>query len=676
MLIGIKNYLLLPQQLTEFEDSYLARMNRIAMGFFVLHLPIFSLIAYFNDTGAVSALVLTSTVLAGPLVAIKTSKNRRFVSTIMGVAAMFMGGLLVHFGQGPVQIEMHFYFFVLIALLAVFANPMVIVAAAVAATAHHTLLWLALPASVFNYDAPIWVVGVHAAFVILESVAACFIARSFFDNVIGLEKKVAERTAELEDRNRDMRLILDSVKQGFLTLDPNGRISEERSASVEHLLGVIEPDSMIFDVISRYDPNAAEWMDMGLSEVFDGFMPIELTIDQLPARLNTDTRSLSIQYNPITVDGEVAGLAVVLTDITAEIEKEQLEAESKEMIAVIDGVHSDREGFLEFFQEAERLVEALRTETRDDLAQLKRRLHTLKGNSSIFGLNRVAEACHLIEDHLEQHGETPEGALWTKLFGCWSTARGNLRRLVNEDRGELRLTDEQYRHHLSQILSRQTTEALAVDVASWTLEDTDRRLKRIADQSRRLAERLGKGDVQVRVESNHLRTEPEQWSGFWASLIHVVRNAVDHGFETPEQRDAAGKKYPPELTLRTYIQDERFIVSVADDGRGIHWDRIAEIAKKHELPCETSAQLIHALFQDGVSSADEVSRTSGRGVGMAALKEECEKLEGIIAVQSERGRGTEFRFSFPISKMAPKTNSLLKSHGISNAFHEPIRNGR
>ncbi|TWU04075.1 ATP-binding protein [Neorhodopirellula pilleata] len=664
MLNALKSYLLLPNEVTEFEDQYLARMNRIAMGFFALHLPIFTLIAYFNDTGVWTALVLTSAVLAGPLVAISTWKNKRSISSIMGVAAMFMGGLLVHFGQGPVQIEMHFYFFVLIALLAVFANPMVVVAAAVTAAAHHTLLWLALPASVFNYDAPIWVVGVHAAFVVLESVAACFIARSFFDNVIGLEKKVAQRTAEVETRNRDMRLILDSVKQGFFTLDSSGRISEERSAAVDHLLGAIEPGSMIFDVISRHDLKTAEWMDMGLSEVFDGFMPIELTIDQLPSRLNANERSLSIQYNPIEIGGNVTGLAVVLTDITAEVEREKLEAESREMIAVIDGIQADREGFLDFFQEAEAIVEALRTEPRSDLALLKRRVHTLKGNASIFGLQRVADACHAIEDHLEEYHEIPDGSLWTKLLGCWATARGNLRRLVNEDNCELRLTDEQYRSHLLQILNGQTAEALAVDVASWQLEGTEKRLNRIAEQARRLAERLGKGDLVVRIEGNHLRTEPEQWSGFWASFIHVVRNAVDHGLETPQEREAAGKELPPELKLQTHIQGDRYVVTVADNGRGINWERIAASAQKHGIPCETSSQLIDALFEDGVSSADEVSETSGRGVGMAALKQECENLGGTIEVESETNSGTEFRFCFPLSQMTPQTNSLLESHGI------------
>jgi signal transduction histidine kinase len=198
---GLLRYILLPSQSSEFEKNYLVRVNRVALWFFVAHLPVFTLIAYFNSTGPKLAIGLTSAVLIGPLMAMRFLQSQRSVSVIMGITAMLMGGLLVHFGQGPVQIEMHFYFFVLLALLAVYANPLVIVVAALTVAVHHLVLWYVLPASVFNYDAPVWVVGVHALFVVLEAVAACFIARNFFDNVVELEQRIQERTLLLTETN-------------------------------------------------------------------------------------------------------------------------------------------------------------------------------------------------------------------------------------------------------------------------------------------------------------------------------------------------------------------------------------------------------------------------------------------------------------------------------------------
>src|ERR1700733_6071417 len=152
----ISHYLTLPDEMTAFEARYVRRLNKIALWFFVAHLPAMMLIAWINGTGAILAAGLTLAAVAGPALAYFTLQNPRAVSVVYGVAAMFMGGVLVHVGQGPIQIEMHFYFFALIAMLAVFGNPMVIVVAAITVALHHLALWCLVPRSVFNYDAPVW----------------------------------------------------------------------------------------------------------------------------------------------------------------------------------------------------------------------------------------------------------------------------------------------------------------------------------------------------------------------------------------------------------------------------------------------------------------------------------------------------------------------------------------
>jgi hypothetical protein len=124
---ALLGYLVLPANLSEFEAGYLQRTNKIALLFFLLHLPVFVAVAYFNDTGPALAAGLTTLVLAGPVAAYQGFSTPRVVSLVYGFVAMLMGGLLVHFGQGPMQIEMHFYFFALLAMLTIFGNPLVIV---------------------------------------------------------------------------------------------------------------------------------------------------------------------------------------------------------------------------------------------------------------------------------------------------------------------------------------------------------------------------------------------------------------------------------------------------------------------------------------------------------------------------------------------------------------------
>src|SRR5438552_17555983 len=118
----IVNTIFLPNEISAFERDYLKKVNRLTMQFFWLHVPVFIAVAWFNDTNPLLAAVLTSAVAVGPWLAYRTLANPRTVTLVYGFASMLMGGLLVHFGQGPVQIEMHFYFFALIAMLALYGN--------------------------------------------------------------------------------------------------------------------------------------------------------------------------------------------------------------------------------------------------------------------------------------------------------------------------------------------------------------------------------------------------------------------------------------------------------------------------------------------------------------------------------------------------------------------------
>lgn len=133
--------------------------------------------------------------------------------------------------------------------------------------------------------------------------------------------------------------------------------------------------------------------------------------------------------------------------------------------------------------------------------------------------------------------------------------------------------------------------------------------------------------------------------------MHVVRNAVDHGIETGEERVAAGKPLEPTLALKAYTSGDALVIEVADDGRGIDWNVIARKASDAGLPAHSPGDLADALFADGVSSRDVVSELSGRGVGLAAVKQACEDLGGKVEVLSRKGRGTQFLFRLPLSRV-------------------------
>ena len=651
---SILSFLRLPAEITPFEQQYVGRMNRIALVFFWLHLPAFTAIAWFNDTGAVFAAALTAFALVGPTVAFKTFANPRRVSMVHGFTAMCMGAILVHFGQGLVQIEMHFYFFVLLALLAVFANPSVVLVAAVTVSVHHASFWAVLPTSVFNYEAPLWVVGVHATFVVLESIAAVFIARSFFDSVIGLDKTVQARTAQLDAKNKDMQLILDNVGDGLLIVNRQGELVGEPSARVVDWFGAPAQGANLVAYMQRTNPTFSEWFELGFDDLLQGWMPTAVCLEQLPRQLDVDGRAFEVSYSTVMHtehddDEHWDALLCIYSDVTARKEREKAEQEQREILNVFQRILRDRGGFLEFFAEAEDIVNWLRQAQQahndDGLALFKRRLHTLKGNAALFGLETIADIAHDLEEVIEETFTVPDATQLHALESRWDVVREQLQSLLgDQERQVIAIDDDEYEALLSALLQREDHQLLTKRIRRWRCEPTARRLQRLGAQATRVARQLGKPAPELTIDDGGLRLEPSEWADFWQNFVHVVRNSVDHGLETADEREAQGKSREGHITLRTSMSDKHFVVEVQDDGRGIDFAALEHKAKDKGIRAQRPQDL---LFIDGLSSRDEVSATSGRGVGMAAVLEATEALDGRIDVDTELGHGTTFRFCFP-----------------------------
>lgn len=136
-------------------------------------------------------------------------------------------------------------------------------------------------------------------------------------------------------------------------------------------------------------------------------------------------------------------------------------------------------------------------------------------------------------------------------------------------------------------------------------------------------------------------------------LVHMVRNAMDHGLESPEERLAAGKPETGSVHLSAYHQGSNIVIELRDDGRGINPDKIFKKAVEKGIvaPNATlSREEIYALiFAPGFSTAEKVTAVSGRGVGMDVVKRNIEKLRGKIEINSEVGKGSVFKIKLPLT---------------------------
>ena len=248
------------------------------------------------------------------------------------------------------------------------------------------------------------------------------------------------------------------------------------------------------------------------------------------------------------------------------------------------------------------------------------------------------------------------GADWRAIL---TRARAFSDRLPAELHNELLSTLEAFRGRdrrlreteelISGALSRLHQSALDLRVVP-----VDAVFNRLPRMVRDLAQQHGKS-VELILEGRDVRIDKSMVEALADPLIHMVRNALDHGIEPPEERRAAGKAAQARLTLRAAQHASEIHIEVADDGRGLDAAAIRDkaIARGLTSPAQAGtlpeAEVFQFIFAAGLSTAATVTETSGRGVGMDVVLATVRRLNGDIQIRSERGRGTAFTLVLPVS---------------------------
>ncbi|MBV8052584.1 MAG: chemotaxis protein CheA [Acidobacteriaceae bacterium] len=183
------------------------------------------------------------------------------------------------------------------------------------------------------------------------------------------------------------------------------------------------------------------------------------------------------------------------------------------------------------------------------------------------------------------------------------------------------------------------------------VEQLFRRFPRIV---RDVAKHCGK-DVQLVLRGQDTDLDKGLLDAIAEPLTHLVRNAVDHGIETPEQRQRAGKPAQGTIFLDAYHQANHVIVEVSDDGGGIDAQKVkAKAIERSILTAEKAARLseteiLQFIFQPGFSTAEKITAVSGRGVGLDVVQTVLQRLKGSVQVETRVGQGTRFRLQLPLT---------------------------
>ena len=461
------------------------------------------------------------------------------------------------------------------------------------------------------------------------------------------EREVERATALVKKKNEEMRHVLDEIAQGLSIMGLDGSIGAARSAQLERWLGPPAEDETFASWLSRVDPRAGQLLALGLEMLREDVLPTAMALELLPRELRRGEQVLTLAYSGVERHSRLIGVLVVVTDVTELRAAARAEEEQRAVLTLVGRLHSDPDGARGFVGEARRIVSVLEQDG-PPLDVLRREIHTLKGSAALLGLDGVQARCHALESwSAENDGELPLDrrrdlvALWRAIDARVAPllGDGDPAKIVLEPHEHAALVEAAERGAPAAVLARQLRALRGQPLSSW--------LARVAQQAEALAKKLGKPHVVVELDAGEGRVDTERLGPVLSSVVHAVRNALDHGVEPEAERLAQGKPSAAHLRLTGVVDETGLRLEIADDGRGVPWSRVAAKAEARGLPCHTPTELQEALFADGLSTAAEVSEISGRGVGLSALRAAARAAGGEVSLESEPGRGTRLVVRVP-----------------------------
>jgi two-component system chemotaxis sensor kinase CheA len=240
------------------------------------------------------------------------------------------------------------------------------------------------------------------------------------------------------------------------------------------------------------------------------------------------------------------------------------------------------------------------------------------------------------------------------LIGELIIGKSMLHRAINEF--DQRFPKDPLRNRLGDVLSFQSRvlgelHKSVMKIRMVPVEQLFRRLPRIV----RDVAKMRKKEIALEMAGQNTDLDKSVLDALAEPMAHLVRNAADHGIETPEERLVHGKSARGTIRLDAYHQGNQVVIEISDDGRGINLDKLMRkavetgVASQEEINALSHDEILKLILHPGLTTAEEVTEISGRGVGMDVVKSVMDRLKGRVAVESEPGRGTTIQLIAPLT---------------------------
>lgn len=460
-------------------------------------------------------------------------------------------------------------------------------------------------------------------------------------------------------KNNAIRNVLDNVPYALFACDAHGRVLPGYSARCREFFRGASVEGQTLVELLGLSPREAGNFNACYAQLLEDVLPPEVSLSQLPKRLHVGSRVCDLSGAALRDDaGRVCGALFTLLDVTELAAAEEEAGELRGTMRVL----RFRSSFESFVRDLDRDLVRLRTraELEPNLdAEARRALHTAKGVFAQFELRDLAAKIHRLEDA----PRIGPAEITQALDAVRATVEHNVElwgiRLGEADLPFVVLESDL--HAISDRLSNaRSVEEAQRSLQEWQETLRSKRLSEllgpVEESCRAQAARLGK-EVHVRIEGFD-QVVPLRLAPVVTALTHLTRNAVDHAFEPPEER--GGKSRCGSLVLRAERSDGWLQLEVSDDGRGIDLDALVSRAlATGRIASDAAARLSRAetlelVFVDGLSTKEQVTETSGRGVGLSALRAAVRGVGGSIDLDTRPAGGTRFVLRVPLDKSAAR----------------------
>ena len=483
------------------------------------------------------------------------------------------------------------------------------------------------------------------------------------------QNKDAKKFAFQQFKQRQvMENMLNNLEQGYLTFNNEGIIDEGATKITEDLLETKlleskKEDKKVWDILIKDDEKRGNF-EKWVSKVFEGKFLFKDLKSLAPSRFeSTKNKFIHLDFRPIykkDSETEIETIICVATDKTLEISIEQEAEKEKEKAQMLTNILNRPLEFMDLTNDANETInyyiDNLRKAAPEDIF---RKFHTLKAQFASFKISEIVKNIHDLESYLDlvegDWGDTHIANVWAfidKIKNSHLNFKERNRKLV--DLAQKAVSSSGAGEEINSLMKK--IESFYSDYHNnFVLKEISTLFRQFVYPVEELA-KLQDKKIEIKINKSDIYIDSKRYKSCFSTFLHLFRNSVDHGAESIEERRSTNKKETAllEISFELTPNANSVKIIIEDDGKGIDPEIIREVVSKNkslkdlDIDKMSDQDVINLIFEAGLSSREDVSEISGRGVGMDVVKSEIQRLGGTIKVESEKGKGTKFEIVLPL----------------------------